>query len=167
MYTLRSPLDGGMSRETVRWLPRVLRSIEQALSDSFSLCGHTIFPDRSDEKHPSVLLLFLCKVASEPRHSRTISNQFKIRTLTVWVSGSPSKGMPRSALDVHPHSHFIAGLAVTDPSPGGGELNVPSFDEFDVTHAVLAAQKSFSSFGGTCRRASVPYDCSLFVLSPK
>jgi len=29
---------------------------------------------------------------------------------------------------------------VTDPSPGGSELDVPSFQDFDVIHAVLAAQ---------------------------
>jgi hypothetical protein len=34
----------------------------------------------------------------------------------------------------------IAGLAVTDPSPGGGELDVPSFQDFNVIHAVLATQ---------------------------
>ena len=34
----------------------------------------------------------------------------------------------------------IAGLAVTDPSAGGSELDVPSFQNFDVIHAVLAAQ---------------------------
>jgi hypothetical protein len=39
----------------------------------------------------------------------------------------------------------IAGLAVTDPSPGRGELDVPSFQDFDVAHAVLAVQKLFSS----------------------
>jgi hypothetical protein len=44
----------------------------------------------------------------------------------------------------------IAGLAVTDPSPGGGELDIPSFQDFDVVHAVLAAQ-IVSSLGGTRR----------------
>ena len=39
----------------------------------------------------------------------------------------------------------VAGLAVTDPSPGRGELDVPSFQDFDVAHAVLAVQKLFSS----------------------
>jgi hypothetical protein len=34
----------------------------------------------------------------------------------------------------------IADLAVTDPSAGRGELDVPSFQDFDVIHAVLAAQ---------------------------
>jgi hypothetical protein len=40
----------------------------------------------------------------------------------------------------------IADLAVTDPGPGGGELNISSFQDFDVTHAVLAA----SQVGGVC-----------------
>jgi len=34
----------------------------------------------------------------------------------------------------------VAGLAVTDPSAGGSELDVTSFQDFDVIHAVLAAQ---------------------------
>lgn len=34
----------------------------------------------------------------------------------------------------------MADLAVTDPSSGGSELDVTSFQDFDVIHAVLAAQ---------------------------
>lgn len=41
----------------------------------------------------------------------------------------------------------IAGLAVTDPCPGRGELDVPSLQHFNVIHAVLAAQ-IVSSVGG-------------------
>jgi hypothetical protein len=45
----------------------------------------------------------------------------------------------------------IADLAVTDSSPGGGELDVPSFQDFDVVHAVLADQ-IVSPVGGTRRK---------------
>jgi hypothetical protein len=48
----------------------------------------------------------------------------------------------------------IAGLAVTDPSSGGGQLDVPSFQDFHVIHAVLAAQ-TVSSLGGTPRERPV------------
>jgi hypothetical protein len=60
----------------------------------------------------------------------------------------------------------IAGFAVTDPSSGRGELDVPSFQDFDVTHAVLAAQiVSFKSAEHPGERPET-YDCLLFVLSP-
>lgn len=36
----------------------------------------------------------------------------------------------------------IAGFAVTDSSAGGGELDVPSFQDFDVIHAVLVFELS-------------------------
>ncbi len=48
----------------------------------------------------------------------------------------------------------ITGLAVTDPSAGGGELDVPSFQNFDVIHAVLAAQ-IVSPVGGIGREHPV------------
>ena len=54
----------------------------------------------------------------------------------------------------------IAGLAVTDPSSGRGELDVPSFQDFDVTHAVLTVQIV------SLMSAEQRYDCLLFVLSP-
>jgi hypothetical protein len=54
----------------------------------------------------------------------------------------------------------IADLAVTDPGAGRGELDVPSFQDFDVIHAVLAAPPV------SRRNTSRTSDFSLFELSP-
>jgi hypothetical protein len=58
----------------------------------------------------------------------------------------------------------VADLAVTDPGAGGGQLDVPSFQDFDVIHAVLAAQ-IVSPIGGTRREHPIKI-FSLFELSP-
>jgi hypothetical protein len=57
----------------------------------------------------------------------------------------------------------IADLAVTNPGPGGGELNISSFQDFHVTHVVLAAREKIRQ--STRRSMSIKTD-SLFELSP-